>query len=111
MNPETCIVCGATATHRDSQTGATLCALHVHLEVAGPRPARRGKPPAPQLAIRDLTPDDQAEVHAIALAFRGKTANILTFGRTYDLLAAPGIGAFAATSGGEELAGLLLWTI
>jgi ribosomal protein S18 acetylase RimI-like enzyme len=65
----------------------------------------------PQLAIRDLTPDDQPAVRAIALAFWGKTANLFTFGRAYDLLAEPGIGAFAATASGEELAGALHWTL
>ena len=111
MDPDTCIVCGATATHSDAHTGAPLCAHHARIEVVGPRPARRGRNPLPQLAIRDLAPDDQPAVRAIARAFRGKTANLLTFGRTYDLLALPGIGAFAATSSGEELAGLLLWTM
>jgi ribosomal protein S18 acetylase RimI-like enzyme len=111
MDPDTCIVCGATATHRDAHTSATLCALHARIEVVGPRPARRGPGALPQLAIRDLTPDDQPAVRAISLAFWGKTSNMLTFGRTYDLLAQPGIGAFAATASGEELAGVLLWTI
>ncbi len=111
MEPDTCIVCGATATHSDAHTGAPLCAQHARIEVVGPRPPRRGARPLPQLAIRDLTPDDQPAVRAIALAFWGKTANMLTFGRVYDLLTLPGIGAFAATESGEELAGLLLWTI
>jgi ribosomal protein S18 acetylase RimI-like enzyme len=111
MDPDNCIVCGATATHRDAYTGATLCAQHARIEVVGPHPARRGMSALPQLAIRDLTPDDQPVVRTIALAFWGKTTNILTFGQTYDLLAQPGIGAFAATASGEELAGVLLWTI
>ncbi len=111
MDPDTCIVCGATATHRDAHTSATLCAQHARIEVVGPRPARRGASALPQLAIRDLTPDDQPAVRSISLAFRGSTATVFTSGRTYDLLVQPGIGAFAAGLGGEELAGLLLWTI
>ena len=111
MDPDNCIVCGATATHRDAHTSATLCAQHARIEVVGPRPARRGTSALPQLAIRDLTPDDQPAVRSISLAFRGQTANVYTFGRPYDLLAQPGIGAFAASASGEELAGLLLWTI
>ncbi len=111
MDPETCIVCGATATYRDTHTNAPLCAQHARIEVVGPRPPRRGKNPLPRLAIRDLTPDDQPAVRAISLAFWGKTSNMLSFGHPYDLLAQSGIGAFAATPGGEELAGLLLWTI
>ena len=111
MDHETCIVCGATATHRDAQTGAMLCILHARIEVVGPRPARRWPRARPQLAIRDLTPDDQPALRAILLAFWGKTNNMLTFGRTYDLLAAPGIGAFAAAPNDEELAGVLLWTV
>ncbi|GEM_PF-1191896 len=110
MDADTCIVCGATATHRDAQTGATLCMLHARIEVVGPRPARRGQRALPQLAIRDLTPDDQPALRDILLAFWGKTANMLSFGRTYNLLEQPGIGAFAATPTGEELAGVLLWT-
>ncbi len=111
MDPDSCIVCGATATHRDAHTGAPLCAQHARIEVVGPRPPRRGSGGFPQLAIRDLTPDDQPAVRTIALAFWGKTENMLTYGQTYDLLAQPGIGAFAATPGGEELAGVLLWTL
>ncbi len=111
MDPETCIVCGATATHADAHTGAPLCAQHARIEVVGPRPARRGMSALPQLAIRDLTPDDRPAVRAISLAFWGKTANLFTFGHAYDLLAQPGIGAFAATASGEELAGVLLWTL
>jgi ribosomal protein S18 acetylase RimI-like enzyme len=111
MDPDTCIVCGATATHRDAHTSATLCALHARIEVVGPRPARRGQTALPQLAVRDLTPGDEPAVRAMMLAFWGKTANMLTYGRTYDLLAQPGIGAFAATPNGEELAGALLWAV
>jgi ribosomal protein S18 acetylase RimI-like enzyme len=111
MDPDTCIVCGATATHRDAHTSATLCALHARIEVVGPRPARRGASALPQLAIRDLTPDDQPAVRSISLAFRGQTAHVFASGRSDDLLAQPGIGAFAASAGGEELAGLLLWNI
>ena len=111
MDPDTCIVCGATATHRDTHTSATLCAQHARIEVVGPRPARRGTGALPQLAIRDLTPDDQPAVRSISRAFRGQTSHVFTFGHAYDLLAQPGIGAFAARPGGEELAGLLLWTI
>jgi ribosomal protein S18 acetylase RimI-like enzyme len=111
MDADICIVCGATATHRDGYTGAPLCFLHARIEVVGPRPARRGKAAQTQLAIRDLTPGDQPAVRAILLAFWGKTDNMLTYGQTYDLLAAPAIGAFAATPGGEELAGLLIWTL
>jgi ribosomal protein S18 acetylase RimI-like enzyme len=110
MDADTCIVCGATATHRDAHTGATICFQHARIEVVGP-PPRRLRPVHLQLAIRDITPDDQAAVRAILLAFWGKTANMLTYGHTYDLLTSPGIGAFAATPSGEELAGLLLWTI
>lgn len=111
MDADTCIVCGATATHRDAHTGATICFQHARIEVVGPQPARRVKPAHPQLAIRDITPEDQTAVRAILLAFWGKTANMLTYGHTYDLLAAPGIGAFSASPDGEELAGLLLWTV
>lgn len=111
MDADTCIVCGATATHRDAHTGATLCFQHARIEVVGPQPARRVKPAHPQLAIRDITSDDQTAVRAILLAFWGKTANMLTYGHTYDLLAASGIGAFSASPDGEELAGLLLWTV
>jgi len=111
MDPDSCIVCGATATHRDAHTGAPLCALHARIEVVGPRPPRRGSSALAQLAIRDLTPDDQPAVRTIALAFWGKTENMLTYGQTYDLLAQPGIGAFAATPGGKELAGVLLWAL
>jgi ribosomal protein S18 acetylase RimI-like enzyme len=111
MDLDTCIVCGATATHRDTHTSATLCAQHARIEVVGPRPARRGASALPQLAIRDLTPDDQPAVRSISHAFRGQTSNVFTFGHPYDLLAQPGIGAFAASVGGEELAGLLLWAI
>src|SRR5689334_14869787 len=110
MEPDTCIVCGATATHSDAHTGAPLCIQHARMEVVGPRPARRGMRAIPQLAIRDLTPDDRPAVRSIALAFWG-TTTLLSFGRAYDLLAQPGIGAFAATASGEELAGLLLWTL
>ncbi len=110
MDIDTCIVCGATATHRDTHTGAPLCPLHARIEVVGPQPPRRGKTPLPHLAIRDLTPDDLPAVRAILLAFWGKTANMLTYGQTYDLLAYPGLGAFAATPTGEELAGALIWT-
>ena len=110
MEPDTCIACGATATHSDAHTGAPLCIQHARMEVVGPRPARRGMRAIPQLAIRDLTPDDRPAVRSIALAFWG-TTTLLSFGRTYDLLAQPGIGAFAATASGEELAGLLLWTL
>ncbi|HEX6779233.1 MAG TPA: GNAT family N-acetyltransferase [Ktedonobacterales bacterium] len=111
MDADTCIVCGATATHRDAHTSATLCFQHARIEVVGPQPARRVKPAHPQLAIRDITPEDQTAVRAILLAFWGKTANMLTYGHTYDLLAAPGIGAFSASPDGEELAGLLIWTV
>lgn len=111
MEVDTCIVCGATATHRDAHTGAPLCFLHARIDVVGPRPPRRGKNMLPQLAIRDITSDDQPAVRAILLAFWGKTANILICGQTYDLLAYPGIGAFAAAPNGEELAGLLIWTV
>ncbi|HLV97427.1 MAG TPA: GNAT family N-acetyltransferase [Ktedonobacterales bacterium] len=111
MDPDTCIVCGATATHRDVHTSATLCAQHARIEVVGPRPARRGASALPQLAIRDLTPDDQPAVRSISLAFRGQTAHMRPFAQTAGLLAQPGIGAFAASAGGEELAGLLLWTV
>ena len=111
MDAETCIVCGATATHRDAHTSAPLCFLHARIEVVGPRPVRRGKAALPQLAIRDVTPDDQPAVRAMLLAFLGKTANLLSHGQTYDLLAAPALGTFAATSAGEELAGLLIWTL
>jgi ribosomal protein S18 acetylase RimI-like enzyme len=111
MDTDTCIVCGATATHRDTHTSATLCAQHARIEVVGPRPARRGTRPLPQLAIRDLTPDDQPTVRAILLPFWGTTTRMLAFGNAYDLLAQPGIGAFAATASGEELAGVVLWTL
>jgi ribosomal protein S18 acetylase RimI-like enzyme len=111
MDPDTCIMCGATATHRDAHTSATLCAQHARIEVVGPRPARRGASALPQLAIRDLTPDDRPAVRAISLAFWGKTTTMFSFGRSYDLLEQPGIGAFAATDNGEELAGALLWEI
>ncbi len=111
MDPDTCIMCGATATHRDAQTSATLCAQHARIEVVGPRPARRGTSALPQLAIRDLTPDDRPAVRTISLAFWGKTTPMFSFGRGYDLLEQPGIGAFAATANGEELAGVLLWEI
>lgn len=111
MDADTCIVCGATATHRDAFTGATICFQHAQIAVVGPQPPRRLRPAHPQLAIRDITSADHAAVRSILLAFWSKTANMLTYGQTYDLLAFPGIGAFAATPGGEELAGLLIWTV
>ena len=91
MDPDTCIMCGATATHRDAQTSATLCAQHARIEVVGPRPARRGPSALPQLAIRDLTPDDRPAVRTISLAFWGKTTPMFSFGRSYDLLERPAL--------------------
>src|SRR5262245_19708685 len=110
MELDTCIVCGTTATHSDAHTGAPLCTQHARMEVVGPRPVRRGMRAIPQLAIRDLVPDDRPAVRSIALAFWGATT-LLSFGHTYDLLVQSGIGAFAATNSGEELAGLLLWAL
>ena len=105
-----CSICWATATHRDSQTGALLCAAHARLVVAGPgqRHTDRQTPP---MALRDLSPADAVAVRAIALAFWGKTDNMLTFGRAYDLLAESGLGVFVSAPTGEELAGVLIWTI
>lgn len=80
-----CAHCGQPATHRCGATGALLCWGHARVAVVGGRaPRRAGEVP---VTVTVAGPGHRDDLARIMLDFWGKTDNMLTFGRAWDMLA------------------------
>jgi len=96
-----CEVCGKPATHRCEYTGAQLCWEHARLAVVAAHRSSRKE----SVTVLTAGPEQRAHVVKILLDFWGKTDNMLTFGKTWDLLAERSVLGYV----GNELAGIITW--
>lgn len=101
----TCLYCQNPATHRCELTGAPLCWGHARVAVVSADRSRTASAACDDLAVMVAGPQHQADLAQIMLDFWGKTDNMLTFDRAWDMLAQPAVVAYC----GERLAGALVW--